>query len=224
MKKLIFVLVFAAMASASFADFSITGWQLQSRKNYRYTTVDSVMNDAAPNGFDYQMNAENRSEYSVISVRGYVSDWVFDESDVITVSISGFDDLSMGDSPYALDTLAFSPRSENNHVATYVVDYAGDGTYKVGAADARDFVNYIANGESISFVDIALGKFSVGSGYIDGVLAKVTEDTAGSVYVLFGDAEFEFGNVTPEVPEPGAIAYGAAGLVSLIGIKRRIKK
>ena len=125
----------------------------------------------------------------------------------------------MGDSPYALDTLAFSPRSENNHVATYVVDYAGDGTYKIGAADARDFVNYITNGESISFVDIALGKFSVGSGYIDGVLAKVTEDTAGSVYVLFG-------NVTPEteVPEPCAIAYGAAGLVSLIGIKRRIKK
>ena len=213
MKKVLFILALAALASASFADVSITDWGLLDSDTYRYDSDEAFIRDAEPNGFDLYMNPTDRPVHRNADFRSSnISGWVYDEEGEFTVTITGFEDIS----PNNFTGIAVLLHNENKDAQGYLASYTGPGTYKFNSGNASKFFE-LSTGDVVADITIMFGRFtSAGSGSY----ARFGDNTVGSLYVTFGDEE------QPEttVPEPCTIAYAVTGLGSLAGIKKRFGK
>ncbi|MBO7393834.1 MAG: PEP-CTERM sorting domain-containing protein, partial [Abditibacteriota bacterium] len=90
----------------------------------------------------------------------------------------------------------------------YRVPWSGNGAYTFTAADLFPGGN---SGGSVEGHEIAQIQMAL--------TPNINSHASGRVTVSLNTTEEE-----TEVPEPGTIAYALAGLGSLAGIKRRIKK
>ncbi|MBQ7525822.1 MAG: hypothetical protein IJT09_05245 [Abditibacteriota bacterium] len=226
MKKLIFVIALIALASAVFADVSITDWTYMNGRTF--WTKDAAIEDYGSAGFDFAMSEDfyaNSWRSMASFVSNNVSGWVHDANDTFTVGLEGFDDLYFEDER-DVDTVyvILWRNNDADAVAAYALPYTGDGDYLFGP---ESFARGTNRDGDIATVQIGLGTEADGGGFLPGIVnsgpewdsARYTAETYGSIW--FGDKPER---PETEVPEPATYAYAAMGLVSACGIKRRSRK
>ena len=217
MKKVLFILSLIALASASFAAVSITDWGVCNWDTFNYDSDEPFIRDAEPNGFDFNRSSDTNLYRNANFGSKNVSGWVYDEDDVFTVTLTGFEDIlpasfGMDNVDNVIVELCKNGKSAN---IRYAGDYIGAGTYVFDFDNVFSVYNDFGTGDAVDEIYITLGHVSSGgNGYVH---ANTTPNTYGSVRFMMGRPE-------TEVPEPGTIAYALMGLGSLAGIKRRIKK
>ncbi len=214
MKKLIFILALTALASASFAAVSITDWEVYCWDAARYGSDESFMRDAEPNGFDFYMNPDDYLTYQDASFRSSnISGWVYDEDGEFTVTVTGFEDISLNGGVNGISVIL---HNENRDTQGYLAEYTGAGKYKFNSGNANKYFE-LSTGDVVADMAVVFGRFNSPT---NGSYAFFSENTVGSLYVTFGDEE----QPETEVPEPGVCAYVLTGIATLTGIKRRIRK
>ncbi|MBO7393151.1 MAG: hypothetical protein J6U98_02990 [Abditibacteriota bacterium] len=210
MKKLISVLaVLALVCGAAFADVSdvdIMHWYpLNSNSNISVTAYE-------PAGFDFELPEGAPSEgFEFYSM--YPIDWLYNSNEPFTVTLAGLGD---GDITASADDSLNVYLDFGSRYLFYSVPWAGNGTYTFTAEDILSEISYPPSDETeVSYVDIYVGD-PQGS-----ELAQLKPGASGRVSFFVVPEE-----ETPEteLPEPGVCAYGAMGLVSLIGMKKRFVK
>ncbi len=218
MKKVLFILSLIALASAAFADLSLTDWVVW---DYGASTPTDYMadfiSDVSPAGFVFandpskiQGNHRPQAQFRSNTVSG----WVFDEDEGFSVTIEGLDSRK-----YAI----INREDVDDHIMVRL--YYGSG-------DSTDTFRILWNGDGTYFFDKNLyyNDLNPNPGSevtrvmlrldIDGAIFAFADDAAGS-------AQFAVGKPVPpqtEVPEPGVCAYALTGIAALMGIKRRIRK
>ncbi len=205
MKKLICILAVSVLASCAFADLTATGWWC-----YDGTLIyaeDSFINDYAPAGFTVGFPYYDPDTYwynfNVASTD--VGGWLYNGNDSFTVTFEGFGDNDF-DSPDGFLTFYVDDASWNS--VCYRVPWSGNGAYTFTAEDIVPEENW---GDSMEGNKVA---------QIQMVLTpKINSHASGRVTVSLNTPEEE-----TVVPEPGVCAYGALGIVSMLGMKRRFGK
>ena len=156
------------------------------------------------NGF----TAVSEKNYSVCSFLGTASNWVFDSNET-TVSVSVTDDFFADldlDEEYSITLM------DSGYNVVYAAPYNGSGDYTLNLIDAGDI------SDNSHLPGAMLGLFVVD--YENITIGNTTVIPEGGTFsVRFGAK-----NEEPVVPEPATYAYGITGLVSVIGIKRKIRK
>ncbi len=216
MKKVLFILSLIALASASFAAVSITDWGVFNWNIFNYDSHEPFMRDAEPNGFDFNRSSDTNLYHNANFGSKNVSGWVYDEDDVFTVALTGFEDIlpasfGMDNVDNVIVELCKNGKSAN---IRYAGDYIGAGTYVFDFDNVFSVYNDFGTGDAVDEIYISLGHANSGGSYL---FANTTPNTYGSVRFMMGRPE-------TEVPEPASIAYGALGFVSLLGMKRRYGK
>ncbi|MBP5718001.1 MAG: hypothetical protein J6X53_03360 [Abditibacteriota bacterium] len=215
MKKLISVLaVFAMVCGAASADVTMTDWVLWSNEDFDY--VDTYTEDYAPAGFDIDTTGVNwGTTFACESMN--VGGWLYNGNDSFTITFEGFEDEDFVWDDEAFPGLlrAFFTNPENDAYVEYGLSWEGPGTYTFTAEDITDSYGSF-EGKNVDM--FTFDGFNPEFGYSLYILSGAD----GRITVSVDTREPE----TPEtvVPEPACAAYGITGLVSLIGIKRRIKK
>ena len=217
MKKVLFILSLIALASASFAAVSITDWGVCNWDTFNYDSDEPFMRDAEPNGFDFNRSSDTNLYRNADFGSKNVSGWVYDEDDVFTVTLTGFEDIYMPP-VFGMDNVdnvivEFRNKSKSANIR-YAGDYIGAGTYGFDFDNVFSVYNGFGTGDAVDEIYIVLGHAYSSGTYS---FANTTPNT-------YGSARFMMGRPETEVPEPGTIAYALVGLGSLAGIKRRIKK
>ena len=212
MKKVLFILSLIALASAAFADLPITDWRVYTSGGYKGD--DAIIRDAEPNGFDFDRRSDADTTYFTNFRSGEVFDWVYDESDVFTITLTGFEDVYPGEGNNLSSLIVELYNSNDGAAIVYASEYGGAGTYVFDFDNAVAARKDFGPGYDVERIYIALGETNASGRY---TFANTTPNTYGSVRFMMGRPE-------TEVPEPGTIAYALMGLGSLAGIKRRIKK
>ena len=200
MKKLLFCLVIAAMAAGSaFADFTAANWTWAD-----YST--DYITDVAPSGFDVDTTGANVSaEFRFFNTD--VSGWLFDPNEPVTVTVTGFENSDTNNT-----TMIFYVADNDRYSAYYNLPWEGAGTYTF-TADSSVYIAPQLAGSDITFIDFSV--INADWNY----LSVAPGETVGVRLTLGIPEEEEL-----VVPEPATIAYGALGFVSVIGMKRRIRK
>ena len=210
MKKLISVLALAALVcGAAFADVSdvdIMHWYpMLNESNISVTAYE-------PAGFDFELpegaDSENFDFYSM-----YPIDWLYNSNEPFTVTLAGLGD---GDVTASADDFLNVYLHFGNRYLYYALPWTGNGTYTFTAEDILSELSYPpSEGAEVSYVNIYVGD-PQGS-----ELAQLKPGASGRVSFFVVPEE-----ETPEteLPEPGVCAYGAMGLVSFIGMKKRFGK
>ena len=204
MKKLLYILAVSVLASCAFADFTATDWVWDAPY-----TDDYFVTDYAPAGFTVGPSYYAETFwYNFYAISDNVGGWLYNVNDSFTVTFDGFGD---NDFSSADGSLAFyvSDVFQKNWVC-YRVPWSGNGAYTFTAEDIFPEWN---EGDSIEGLEV--GRIDI---WVEDPV-KWTPRASGRVTVSLNTTEEE-----TEVPEPACAAYGVAGLVSLIGMKRRIKK
>ncbi|MBP5737521.1 MAG: hypothetical protein J6X38_00335 [Abditibacteriota bacterium] len=204
MKKLLYILAVSVLASCAFADFTATDWVWDAPY-----TDDYFVTDYAPAGFTVGPSYYADPGPSVFDFRSdNVSCWLYNGNDSFTVTFEGFRDNDFNSSH---GTLSFIVRDGSwDNCVWYRVPWSGNGAYTFTAEDIFPEWN---EGDSIEGLEV--GRIDI---WVEDTV-KWTPRASGRVTVSLNTTEEE-----TEVPEPACAAYGVAGLVSLIGMKRRIKK
>ncbi len=207
MKKFIFCMVLAVMAALSAsADVTVTDWNLPYAKPQDYQLTET-----GPASFDIDFVNEFAQSKPNFWVTGQtVNNWLYDPNEPFTLTIGGFENggLTYRDNT----TLFFTVQDEIFNGLTYGVPFNGPGVYTFTPADILPDYGY---GDTPTTVGVIT--FS-GLEYGDIV---VNPGASGSVAFTLGAPDPEEETV---VPEPATYAYAAMGLVSLMGMKRRIRK
>ncbi len=221
-KALMIIALVCLIASSAFA-VSITDWETWFSNN----PIREYVSDLNPAGFVVDIPLTANAMGSVDIVSNNVADWIFDENASVPVKITGFDNMRM---IYEVVSDA-DARNEGEPVnivrekelyvyygfgnsdglpLLYGITFYGDGVYSLKPSDflEGDGTPSDYHGMPVTRVDAMI----TGSNLI----MYAIPGTKGSV-------EF-FPEDETEVPEPAACAYGALGLVSLLGMKRRIRK
>ncbi len=221
MKKLIAVLaVPVIVCGAAFADFDID-WP------------ETATNNADDNGFTSVLSADMISRGMIETYVGSVNpegSWLLNPNDEMTLSIDGIQNMNWS----GYDPSRPTNDGNNDGVGLYVFvenpDYPGD-FYGVPleVGDYTSFESFVENGVTITgqnIIDAYQIDFTGRS--VLGIQLTVansytTANNAGTLKVnltvnRYGEEE------ETVVPEPATVAYGALGFVSIIGMKRRIRK
>ena len=204
MKKLLFCLVIAAMAAGSaFADFTAANWTWSD-----YST--DYITDVAPSGFDVDTTgAESFAEFYFYT--DDISGWLFDPNEPVTVTVTGFENSDTNNT-----MLGLYVNDDDYLWAAYEVPWEGAGTYTF-TADNRVIMDRQLAGSDITYIELWV--YNADRDYL-----YVVPGETGSVRLTLGIPEEEPEEEDLVVPEPAAYAYGALGFVSVIGMKRRIRK
>ncbi|MBP5738472.1 MAG: hypothetical protein J6X38_05260 [Abditibacteriota bacterium] len=203
MKKLIFTFALIAVAAASFAaglsdpSTSMTGWT-----DWGWSG-GNISDLADGRGFSVDLTSAPAGT-ALDKIRGVtfisfnVSGWVYDDNESIVAEID--ENFAEADGSYSVSLIV----DANGKGALYDTTYTGPGTYVFTEA-----LTAAANMNGLAVTDIW---FSLGAD------KPMTSGDYLTVRFKTGDDEEQL------VPEPASVAYGITGLVSLMGIKRRIKK
>ena len=204
MKKRIFCIILAAAAAALSAsdDFTISGWDMAGTPGYYSVT------DISPSG----LHAKNLTDgmLSFYFASSHVNGWTYDYNEPFTIAVIGFEDGGITCTNESKLTFYIEDADENSKL--YLVPFSGPGQYTFTPADILPDYGY---GDTPTTVGVIT--FS-GLEYGDIV---VNPGASGSVAFTLGAPDPEEETV---VPEPATYAYAAMGHVSLMGMKRRIRK
>ena len=212
MKKALFVFALIALASAAFADLSITDWAVNAYGG-GYPDYGDILSDVSPAGFvfandpqQWPNNLVPKPFFRSITVSG----WVYDEDEGFNITIEGFEGADKKVDGFDGDSIQVQLGRGVLITAIYQTTWNGDGTYFFDKDNLT--YSYRTEGDILNvFVRLL----------IDDHEYQFADNATGSV-------QFALGKPAPqpetEVPEPGVCAYGALGLVSLLGMKRRIRK
>ncbi|MBP5738354.1 MAG: hypothetical protein J6X38_04665 [Abditibacteriota bacterium] len=226
MKKLIAILAVLALAmSAAFAAEAIeVDWESNS------STVNNVNDD----GFSTEV--QGGSPYLDDVWEGFIQgEWLLQPEDELTISVSGLEDYDWsgaGGLPVDWGGDGF-----------LLNIYFGDGDKPYGEPDFTDFnvpiditepgdiSDLLANGLTLTGAQIAeLGGYPTPIGapvysFEFGVVNYTDNFSDGVNFTLnMSIAPADNEEEEPEVPEPATYAYAAMGLMSVLGMKRRIRK
>jgi hypothetical protein len=222
MKKLISVLAIAALAmSAAFAAYDVD-WEGNNRQ-YIENGDDLGFfalfedNDFSGDTLDFALHGESVGD-----------EWLLNPNDELTLFINGLDDMDWSFAGY----VAWG----DDGIQLEINATKGDMDFDVPVelVDHVDFYN-LPDGFTLTGQDLIDWGVPNGAG-INGI----------TLYIVNGEADYNsydgmpvymFGTLTmyeeeqpeepdedTEVPEPATYAYAAMGLVSVLGLKRRIKK
>ena len=220
MKKLIAILAVSALVTAAaFADFDIN-WGLGGRDNIQNNS-DLGFTDGFMSRDYYEDSFFNGSGFVTMGVLelevwGNVNgEWLLNPNDVYTFSLSGLGDARNISLMLGSGDLRGYLRNE------YLVNdgYAEDDDLFVDGItltgqDVMDITN-LPEGTPIDLVSF----------FYSAIGEDVTDPSGGSYSLMFSvTSPQDESEDDAEVPEPATYAYAAMGLVSLIGMKRRIKK
>ncbi len=213
MKKIVFILAFIALCGAAFAnnisdpEVTISGWHYL----YDLPGGDNDVSDLGDGkGFTVtadQTAGDNMGYYvgNDPSSGCIVSGWVFDDNEPITLTVLESDAVAAENA-----SIMCFIGSGWYYSARYLKPYNGVGEYVFTAEDILG--SDLPNGCVPTEIRIMLGTnrypattYLPAGGKFTATFAKVNK---------------------PEtvVPEPASIAYGALGIVSMLGMKRRFGK
>ncbi len=215
MKKLISVLaVFAIVCGAASADVTMADWLMWSDQDF--DLVDTYTEDYAPAGFDIDTTGVDWGT-SFYCESSNVGGWLYNGNDSFTITFEGFEDEDFvwDDEAFPGFLRVLVTNWEDDACVEYGLPWEGPGTYTFTAEDITS-PDDLLEGKSVDM--FTFDGFNAEFGYSLSILSGAD----GRITVSVDTWEPE----TPEtvVPEPACAAYGITGLVSLIGIKRRIKK
>ncbi len=230
MKKTLMIIALVCLAVSSAFAVTITDWQCLSDD-----VISDYYSDLNPSGFAVDVPETLGEEMTVVGRVAFesygVSDWLFNSNLPITVRVTGFDKVI----EQIIELRAIRSNSRgiftgtkgldvgvlvgNSGIVTYSIPISGNGIYELTAEDiaSTDFNPGAASrlsdldGIGVSAVYAAIKDYDIPFATLYAV-----PGTKGSV-------EF-FPKDETEVPEPATCAYGALGLVSILGMKRRIRK
>ena len=189
MKKIVFILALVSMAAASFGAVSIKEWR-------NIGTWEKGMSDVAPSGFEFQMSPEYMPSWGgspTTHFRGVPdSEWIYDENDTFTLTVTGFEDILTGYEGNAYVTMNIDRLQVNIYYnggwsnAVYLIPYSGPGTYTCGIADIVELDSADDKRVEGMYIDIG-GLFY--NGYYNGKfqLGEATENTSGSMQFMVPD-------------------------------------
>ena len=201
MKKLLLVFALCALSASSFADVSITDWK------FLFKSGSLNIGDLSPAGFEFGFT-DSPNTYLPAFRSNNVSGWVFDENDTIAIDVDGFE--GVGESQSLIFMFGV-----NGKYVVYTAPYTGAGTYEFCSDDIA-YNDGVADDNAIANVLFYVGK------RLEGTAAGVNylpADCSGSVRVYVGGKRPE-----TVVPEPASVAYGVFGLLSAVGLRRKLKK
>ncbi len=208
MKKFIFVLALMSLAAAAFADFDVT-WS--NRTNIQ--NGDDL-------GFTDRLtsNDYNNGTYSVAAFGNVVGDWLINPNDVISISVSGLEDLDWSD----WGTV------DNAYLRFTHSGYVGADLFFDSLATAD---NFFANGVTLTGAEFLSLTEIPSDAVVKWVDFFLLSDGNSSLPGVGVDYSLRFSITAPqpdtpetEVPEPASAAYALIGLAPVFGLKRRIKK
>ena len=228
MKKLIAILAVLAIAcGAAFADFDLD-----------WSGNNGVTNNADDNGFSVTLSNNDVSRGLDKSYDGLVNpadSWLLNPNDELTLSIDGIQNMDWsGYDPYfptngwggdgvGLYVWIGDPYDYNSPVMSYEIPL------EVG--DYTSFESFLENGVTFTGQDLMdamradLAGRSVYGVQVNIVNSKSTANDAGTLTANLKVTPYvEEPEEETEVPEPATYAYAAMGLMSVLGMKRRIRK
>ena len=200
MKKCLIVL-FILAASAAFAgglnddDVTVGAWMAPS------VTVSGLPDDKG-----FAVETERNKHTLVLGDR--VSGWLYNPNETIDVFI---DEDIFGDNYTTGNYYIYLAGMSGGNINTpaFTAPYYGPGSYTLSLGDLPE----LETGSVLDTINIYFARKD-GNRY-----AAVTFPNAGNMTFRFKPKAEE-----PVVPEPAAYAYAAMGLVSVLGMKRRIRK
>ena len=203
MKKLLILFALCALASSSFAEVTTSDWKVHNEFGFGFGIPN-----ASP-GFEFDGTKVAANTLYIAEFNGNISGWLYDSNETFSVVITGFDNAGfVNEKPNELYVRLRSGQSK----LCYKADYSGAGTYVFGPDDVDMISGTVNTGDSFSSVAVSFE--------LDGNVCYINNTTTGSV--RFAEAVEEKPDTV--VPEPTTAAYAIAGLLPLIGIKRKIKK
>lgn len=226
MKKIIFGLaLLIAISAAAFANspaddnVSIT-WKdnlftapIQNIPGSGFDLVFSKIHDDTPGDMGYMFSGEN------------VQNWLFDPNkDNMYLAFKNFDMIHWGDSLDNTDNIYLAVQvgshdPQGTGITTsvmYYVPWSGSGVYTITPDDVYQMYYY--NYKTREELDYISDPFNVDS-------MQISHSSPSGLVYLYLDRNHENSQFRYlDLPEPSTYAYGIMGLVSLMGLKRRIRK
>ncbi len=217
MKKVLFCAAIAILAASSVFAFTATEW------DGMYSDLSPYISDYAGNGFSVSF-PDSEGYLPTFFYTESVDGWVYDRNEPIYTVYTGFENLYTTDGftlysdekAVTLDVMFMSSESQSYWgYAKYGKLWAGAGEYAFTPDDLFEFYVYPSGWDGVNNVVSYISTGIVADGYFG----------SGTPYMyLGGDGTFRFGREETVVPDPAACAYGVLGLVSVFGIKRRLRK
>ncbi len=219
MKKVFMIIALVCLAVSSAFAATVTDWQTWDADD---VLTDYISDLETSTGFVLNVPEEMEGATDAFDfISRSVDGWLFDPNKPVSVNVTGLDSLQLA-SYLPTDTVSMLciqlyDSNDMDHVMLYGKDITGDGVY---AFTDDDFITFDGDAEFDSDV------------HIGGVDVYIYDASGGSHYTLYAvpgsnaSVEFLFDEEEDpiDVPEPATYAYGALGLVSLLGMKRRIRK